>query len=282
MIITEFYREQGFGNQLWMYAVAVSSARELKCDFSILSFKRFKGKKFLKINPGKPIKYRASSRPNPTLPPNIDNYITDANLSINNYADYIRTRSKIEGCFQMEELVIKNRKYLTDIFQVTDKSFSSNLQNTCIINLRGGEYAGEPKLLIPADYYYTSMEIMKSHNPKFEFKVVTDDPNLSKKYFPNIEIMSKPPRRPLFVQVRFPNYKKIKYDFWLIQNAGGLILSNSSFSWWGAWTNTKVSKIIAPMFWGNFNEPSSGWQPPNIFTKGWDFLDINNQIKTKN
>jgi hypothetical protein len=122
---------------------------------------------------------------------------------------------------------------------------------------------------------------MKIHNPNFDFKVVTDDLNLSQKYFPDLEVLSLPPRPIPFLQARFPFYKKIMHDFWLIQNAGGLILSNSSFSWWGAWTNKKCTKVIAPTFWGNFNNPKLGWAPSGVMARGWDYLDKNNNLTTK-
>jgi hypothetical protein len=280
MIITEFYRGQGFGNQLWLYAVVNSASRKLSCDFSIISYHRFKGKNFLNLDPGQRLISKSSNHPNPNRPTYIQNYITDENLTLQNYSNYIKVSSKIDGSFQMEELIQEDRDYYKTMFKVCQK-INIDLANVCIINLRGGEYSGVPELLLPREYYVKAMELMKKHNPNFEFKIITDDPRLAKSYFPELEVLSKPPRSITAIQSRFPSSPKIQFDFSILQNAGGLILSNSSFSWWGAWTNCVATQIIAPKFWGNYNNPKLGWGPRGIFTSGWSFLDSTGKISVK-
>jgi len=280
MIVTEFYRGQGFGNQLWLYAVVSSASRKLKCNFSIMSYHRFKGRNFLDLDSGQRLDFKSSSHPNPKRPIQIKNYITDESLSLQNYSNFIKPSSKIDGSFQMEELIQENRDYFKAIFKVHQK-VSIDLANICVINLRGGEYSGVPQLLLPREYYVNAMSLMKKHNPNFEFKIITDDPKLAKSYFPELEVLSKPPRSVAAIQSRYPSATKIQFDFSILQNAGGLILSNSSFSWWGAWTNCVATQIIAPKFWGNYNNPKFGWAPIGIFTSGWSFLDSTGKISIK-
>ena len=280
MIITEFYRGQGFGNLLWLYAVVSSASRKLSCDFSIISYHRFKGRNFLNLDTGQRLDFKSSNHPNPNRPTYIQNYITDEKLTLQNYSNFIKASSKIDGSFQIEELIQDDRDYYKKIFKVCQK-ITIDLANVCIINLRGGEYSGVPQLLLPREYYVNAMSLMKKHNPNYEFKIITDDPKLGRSYFPQLEILSKSPRIIAAIQARYPSATKIEFDLSILQNAGGLILSNSSFSWWGAWTNSVATKVIAPKFWGNYNNPTLGWAPIGIFTKGWDFLDATGKISIK-
>jgi hypothetical protein len=45
------------------------------------------------------------------------------------------------------------------------------------------------------------------------------------------------------------------------------VLSNSSFSWWGAWLNTNDAQIIAPQYWIG-NEMKKEY-PVNIIPSYW-------------
>lgn len=62
-------------------------------------------------------------------------------------------------------------------------------------------------------------------------------------------------------------------DFQHLLNADGCIISNSTFSWWGAWLNNKTEKVIyAPKYF-------MGWRikketPINIYPKEWVQIDF--------
>ena len=48
------------------------------------------------------------------------------------------------------------------------------------------------------------------------------------------------------------------------------IIANSSFSWWGAWLNSRSDKqVFAPRFWGNTRESYY----PDLFPASWHILD---------
>jgi len=72
------------------------------------------------------------------------------------------------------------------------------------------------------------------------------------------------------------DYLKEKYiskhndiiDFQFLLNADICILSNSSFSWWGAYLNNKKATVFAPKFWlGKKSE-----LPKHIIPEGWHKL----------
>ena len=47
MIYIKFEKGQGLGNQLWLYAAAISISKKLKCQVHIINYSEFVGKKFI-------------------------------------------------------------------------------------------------------------------------------------------------------------------------------------------------------------------------------------------
>jgi hypothetical protein len=83
-------------------------------------------------------------------------------------------------------------------------------------------------------------------------------------------------------QVRFEE-NSAPLDFQLLLNAQALVLSNSTFAWWGAWLNTLPSRqVLAPRDWLGWTR-RTGWRvrpggrwgsvsweyPPAIVPDGW-------------
>jgi len=133
--------------------------------------------------------------------------------------------------------------------------------NTCVINVRGGEYKGFAELVIQPSYYKNAMEIIKSHNPNVNFIVVTDDVPFAQ------------------AQLGLPTYHhSIAFDWYMINVAKWLIISNSSFAWFPAWLNDDCNMIIAPKYWGRHNVSDGYWASSDIFTKGWQYLSKEGQL----
>ncbi len=288
MITTEFYDGQGLGNQLWSYASLVATARHLDFDYGFQSLRRFKGLDFLNLDYGKRV-YGISSK-GPGLRLNTaakywfkEHTVThtkdgsnitgfDANLF------KIRNRTKIDGLFQCEDLILPIKSSLSSAMQVPE--FHELKTNRCVINLRGGEYVHHPKLFLGHSYYKNAIKNMLELNPKIEFVVVTDDLKLADEFFPEFEILS----------VRSRNFdtkgrekfdaKKAAMDFGLMQSADYLILSNSSFSWWGAWTNLRANHVIAPKYWARYNSSDGYWSLGDSLTRNWLWQDIKGNLQT--
>jgi hypothetical protein len=66
---------------------------------------------------------------------------------------------------------------------------------------------------------------------------------------------------------RFEHNEEI-LDLQLLRHARAVVVSNSSFAWWGAWLNDQPGKrVLAPRHWLGLN---FGWEyPPGVIPDGW-------------
>ena len=111
-------------------------------------------------------------------------------------------------------------------------------------------------VFLPKSYWSNARKMMLAVEPRLTFKVVTDDPKLASRFFPKSEIQIQDMSR----------------DYIDILKARYIILSNSSFGWFPAWTN-KFSKLtIAPKYWWGFNIDEY-WSTSSILTSEFKYLD---------
>ena len=66
----------------------------------------------------------------------------------------------------------------------------------------------------------------------------------------------------------------------VIKNAKYLILSNSSFAWFPAWTSEKLKYCIAPKYWGRHNISDGYWSLGYNLTNGWMYQDRKGKLYT--
>lgn len=129
--------------------------------------------------------------------------------------------------------------------------------NTCIINFRGGEYRGIPKVLCRREYWKDSINHMLSINPNMKFVVITDDPECANWFMP------------------FPipvHHIDIGFDFYVVNQSKWTIISNSTFGWWAAWLNSKSNKIIAPKYFASHNFSDGFWGLGESYSKKFVYM----------
>ena len=144
---------------------------------------------------------------------------------------------RINGLFQSDKyLKYLNRITLNKFIKIKSNKINFD-KNTCILNIRGGEYKRHKNLILPKIYWLNAMKLMSKINKNISFIVVTDDYRYAKSLFPNFEIISK----------------NIHQCFVAIQNAPYLILSNSSFSFFPNYLTNVVKKgLLLPIFGQGF------------------------------
>lgn len=281
MITTCLYSGQGLGNQLWSWAVTTSIAIDNGFDWGIQAPWRFKAKSFMSLDMGKRVIGIARNRPYPAKILGVDSYYVEKRTvhAVEGYdisefdpeLTLVKDGTKVDGNFQSEDYILNHRARITNAFSVQNPNL--DLANTCVIHFRGGDFAPHASLLLPQQYYRRAMNLLKKDYRDMRFLIITNDIKLARSYFGQERIVSNYSFDEVFSGPDSKIDLRVASDLSLLQNAPFLILSNSSFSWWGAWTNTKATAIIAPKYWARHNANDGYWSTAGIITRGWRYLD---------
>jgi hypothetical protein len=289
MIGTQLYKGQGLGNQLWTYAVTRSIAIKNGYKFSILGRDNFKGSKTFNLDFGENSRIELAEFPLYRVPTGFTQYYAEKKImhpilqcdistfdsDLYNVAD----GTFIDGNMQTEKYLIHNKKEILEWLKVPGYYFDG-----CTIHFRGTEYRGLKEVLVPKAYYQNALNYLTDKYGQLDFRVVTDDIELAREYFPSFLIIGRnsfmsfldPKLQPFKNRLSLgPNQAGIRRDFGFLQNSKYLIIPNSSFSWWGAWTNQVAQEVIAPKYWARHNISNGFWSTGDILTESWNYLDRN-------
>ena len=118
------------------------------------------------------------------------------------------------------------------------------------IHVRRGDYLDPVNSRIyngicTVDYYQRAIRYMQEHMQDPEFYFFTDDPQWVKQnlYQDGMTVVEH--------QKTDPNYA----DMFLMSQCKGHIIANSTFSWWGAWLDSKEERVVvSPTRWLNNHE----------------------------
>lgn len=272
MIGTEFLKGQGLGNQLFCYVTARCIAKELGCEFGTAGQEQLavnihskKGMYFMNMDLGEVIRDRDDmaakglSRYDEkevrffmgTAVHDMTHgcYVTGADVALHSLPD----NTLIYGNMQDESYFGKYRDDIREWLKVMPEydSHEFTRDNLCIINVRGGEYTGHPELYLSRRYWLNGIKNMKKIRPDMEFIIVTDDPENAKKILPGIPVY----------------HGNLDQDYVMIKNAKYLLLSNSTFAFFPAYTSDTLECAIAPKYWARHNVSDGYWaSEQNIYS----------------
>ena len=176
--------------------------------------------------------------------------------------------------YLIEKYFCDNKKEILELFEPEEERLQAlknkykHLDNSFFIHIRRGDYVNHWLHYINLDEYYKkSIEYVYTLHPDAYIYIISNDLNYCK-------------------SLSYLNTDKFIYsentneldDLYLMSlcNLGG-ICCNSSYSWWGAYLNTNVSKIVIfPNKWVNAN-----WNV-NIGFIGCNIMNLNDYtISTK-
>ena len=279
MIGTSFYSGQGFGNQLWVYCSTRCIAEKRGLTFGFGGRETFKGGDFLDLDLGVEI-IDGSKGPEPRTPQGFRNYYRERQIfekhsgaDISPFDPELATvpdGTFIDGTMQAEDYLLGFKERIQDWLAVEGQPF-----NGCVINIRGGEYKTLKDVFLARSYFQNAIDKVRSIDPQVTFHIVTDDLNLARSWFPDISVSSSGGVKRFWRFKIDPKSNLIGKDFSRLQHARFLILSNSSFSWWGAYTNKSCELVIAPKYWARHNVSDGYWSNGDSLTRGWLWLDRN-------
>lgn len=267
-----------FGNHIFQYVVTRSIAFKKNFDYGFTRYiygDYYNGQSqmdFLNLDYGKPVENITNE-----YHEKIDSIMHIDKVNIHRYHDFkdLQDNSKLVGCWQTERYFYNIKDKVKEWVTIKDEyinQYTNRLQeanivlddNTCIINVRGGEYKGIGSLLLHPTYWNNAVNQMLMINPNMKFIVISDDPEYCRRLFPN------------FPCIHFD----IGMDYYIINQAKWLILSNSSFAYFPAWLNQYCHMVIAPKYWSRHNVSDGYWGNSCIFTQGWKYLNRDNTLQS--
>ena len=280
MLVTEFYKGQGLGNQLFCYITTRTIAKDKGYAFGMMHPERFKGADFFELDFGNKVIGGKGPEGGPAtkLPDGIKYYYNERKmLHPENGADIriydkdlvnVLDDTKIDGLMQDEKYFEHRKDGIRQWLKVKEEyechDYSDD--NICVINFRGGEYARHSDFFLKPEYWADAVKNMLGINKNFRFIVITDDVYTAKKFFPNYDVF----------------HFNIAKDYVILKNAKYLILSNSTFAWFPAWLNKDLKFCIAPKYWARHNISDGYWSLSYNITKGWMYQDRNGKLSDYN
>ncbi len=174
------------------------------------------------------------------------------------------------GCYQTSKYFNGNENLVKSWFPVTMEDSvrvvldKYPVDDFCYVHMRGCDYKAN-NWNLPRQYYLDAMEEVKKIKPDIKFVIVTDDLEMAKLYFPDIDVISTEVHEyGFFGRDGIIDFKSLYYSKYCI-------IANSTFSWWAAWLSDKVI-TVAPNNWLNYNKPESGFYPFDIKTDGFIYI----------
>lgn len=154
------------------------------------------------------------------------------------------------GHFQRYEYI----EPIKDSF-ISKLSFNSNIlekypyiHKRVFLHIRGGDYLSTPSHNVLTKKYYD--DAIQQFEDGTEFVIFTNDVGYSQNMFSHIPIITESELDTLF----------------LMSKCSGCICANSSFSWWGAFLDSK-RKICIPSKWVNYEYHHESYRVP-----GWTVI----------
>lgn len=283
IIATELLKGQGLGNQLFCYVTVRSLAYAKGYDFSILNREIFannihdesrhdevrhsnKGMYFMDLDCGvdvpkelfEHVYHEREDRiflGNSMHDINHGCYVSGADQTL---LDLDKT-TLLYGNMQAWEYFGQYRDEIKQWLAVKPEydCHAYARENLCIINVRGGEYAGNPELFLGRKYWLDAMAKMREIRPDMEFMIVTDDVDAARRVLPEVEA----------------HHFDLAKDYTIIKNASYLILSNSTFAFFPAFTSETVQHIIAPKYWARHNVSDGYWASEQNIYDNFQYMD---------
>lgn len=187
-------------------------------------------------------------------------YITPP-FTYSEFSPTIDNPTVFQGWYQSEKFFGKYTEVVKDLFSPSPEFYQKVFKDfpfltystVAAINVRRGDYLTQPTRhpVITLEYIEEAYKYLPPHDVLL---VVSDDIEWCKK------------------NIKFPNivFNETYWDqdaLWLLSLCDHFIISNSTFSWWGAWLSRTDNKIVvSPSIWFG---PDVVEDPKDIWCSSW-------------
>lgn len=185
------------------------------------------------------------------------------------YENYLPAENSfiIDGFFQSEKYFLDSRNKILNLFSpskeiekiIKDKYSHLLEKETIALHVRRGDYLKFPDHhpVQNIEYYKNGISFIKEKKEIENILVFSDDIEWCKK---NLQ----------FENFIFIENEKDYIELFLMSRCSNNIISNSSFSWWGAWLNNSAEKVVvAPKKWF---EKKINHKTTDIIPENWIIL----------
>ncbi|MDD2970516.1 MAG: glycosyl transferase [Lachnospiraceae bacterium] len=280
MLGTELLKGQGLGNQLFCYVTTRCIALEHGYDFSILGSETAAnnihsncGLYFMDLDFGVPstkedykrVYWEKEDRlflPNSSHDLEHGAYVTGTDQELIQIEDNVL----IAGNMQAEDYYIKYKDQIKQWLKVKPEyeCFDYSRDDICVLHLRCTDYMDSPELFLRKKYWMDGMKNMRKINPKMQFIIITNDTKEAEKLIPGVKAYSN----------------DLATDYSIIKNAKYLLLANSSFTYFPAFTSDMNQYVIAPKYWARHNVSDGYWASEQNIYEGFHYMDRKGHLFT--
>ncbi len=166
----------------------------------------------------------------------------------------VRDWAHYDGYFQSERWFAGAEDAVRQAFTPKESRPVPALDYVCV-HVRRGDYRSWPEIMISPDWYKRALKALDVDAPV----LFVSDEDVSGEFSDVPGAMFNTPG-------------DSSADLQAVANARWVIISASTFSWWGAWLNTRAERVIAPRFWLGFRGGAE--RPTGIIPARWTQLDV--------
>lgn len=178
-------------------------------------------------------------------------WIVDPTLRFNEAAYDAPDGVVLHGCWQSEKYFEEISAQLMQEFlpavqpsaEICAKANELDATNSIVLQIRRGDYTAPAMQnyhgLMDAEYFQEAFDYIRANTPEGgKVYGITDDSKWLANAFPGVENISTGSRA---------------NDIFLMSRARNIVISNSTFGWWGAWLGDKLDDrsriVVAPSRW---------------------------------
>lgn len=178
----------------------------------------------------------------------------------------LRDHAAYGGYFQSERYFEPYQAEVRALFAVRpehERAFAArygDLADYVCVHVRRADYLEIEGWALPASYFADALTQLDAWTGDRPILVVSDDIDAARGelgYLPGLRFEANPPM----------------IDLLLLMHADAVVVSNSSFSWWGAWLNRRPGvRVLAPEHWVGFERAIES--PRDVICAGWERVTV--------
>ena len=215
-----------------------------------------------------------------SLSPNYNYKFKDLNLNKKKLPILLRP-----SYFQSYKYFNNYKKQILNLFDFPDsvknyidnKYINYNFNNIISLHVRHGDMLKEVLnnnnifYILSLNYYINAINLWVKENKKYKILIFTDDADkwINSQLFPFLHKKN----------IEFEIVKNNSHimDLYLMTKCKNFILSNSTYSWWGAYLSDSPNTVYCPKY---FLNPEH--EQPDIYLPDWKIVDCNERCYLKN